>query len=127
MESNINNESQEPIPFNGHAGMAGVTSEVEPAPFMRAAASEIVSNGDDTVLRGKSKGRPHSKSEISKGGKMKKQNTMADYFLKILILGDTGVGKSSILSSYTDREFPKNIVGTAGIDHKVKDIMMKGK
>ena len=49
---------------------------------------------------------------------------MADYFLKILILGDTGVGKSSILSSYTDREFPKYIVGTAGIDHRVKDIMM---
>lgn len=52
---------------------------------------------------------------------------MADYFLKILILGNTGVGKSSILSCYTDREFPKNIVGTAGIDHRVKDIMMQGK
>jgi len=44
--------------------------------------------------------------------------------LKILILGDTGVGKSSMLSSYINREFPKNIIGTAGIDHRVKDIML---
>lgn len=64
----------------------------------------------------------HSKTEIKP--KKKRQKTMADYFLKILILGNTGVGKSSILSCYTDREFPKNIVGTAGIDHRVKDIMM---
>jgi GTPase SAR1 family protein len=66
--------------------------------------------------------RKHAKTE-----KRKKHFSTADYFLKILILGDTGVGKSSILSSYTDREFPKHIVGTAGIDHRVKDIMMKGK
>ena len=59
--------------------------------------------------------------------KKKRTKPMADYFLKILILGNTGVGKSSILSCYTDREFPKNIIGTAGIDHRVKDIMMQGK
>lgn len=52
---------------------------------------------------------------------------MADYIVKILIVGDTGVGKSSIISSFANREFPKNIIGTAGIDHCVKDIMMNGK
>ena len=31
------------------------------------------------------------------------------------------------MRSYTEREFPKHMVGTAGIDHKVKDIMTQGK
>lgn len=53
--------------------------------------------------------------------------TMADYFLKILVLGSMGVGKSSIISTYTNNEFPKNIVGTAGIDHYFKDTMLQGK
>ena len=45
-----------------------------------------------------------------------------DYFIKLLLLGDTGVGKSSLMTSYSDGEFASNIVGTMGIDHKVKTI-----
>lgn len=52
---------------------------------------------------------------------------MADLFVKILLLGDTGVGKSSLMASFADGEFPKNMVGTAGIDHKMKAIKHMGK
>ena len=45
-----------------------------------------------------------------------------DYFIKLLLLGDTGVGKSSLLMRYADGEFTPNLVGTAGIDHKIKNI-----
>ena len=37
------------------------------------------------------------------------------------------MGKSSLMSSYAEGEFPRNIVGTAGIDHKLKAINLKGK
>lgn len=47
---------------------------------------------------------------------------MSDYFIKLLLLGDTGVGKSSLIISYADGEFQQNMVGTMGIDHKVKTI-----
>ena len=43
------------------------------------------------------------------------------------MLGDTGVGKSSLMGSYADGEFPSNMVGTAGIDHKLKSIKQNGK
>ena len=42
-------------------------------------------------------------------------------------MGDTGVGKSSLMSAYADGYFPAYIVGTNGIDHKVKDIMLNEK
>jgi GTPase SAR1 family protein len=46
----------------------------------------------------------------------------ADYSIKLLMLGDTGVGKSSLMVSFSDGEFASNLVGTMGIDHKVKTI-----
>ena len=52
---------------------------------------------------------------------------MAEYIIKILVLGDTGVGKSSIISSYANQEFPKEIIGTAGIDCKIKNIILSNK
>ena len=52
---------------------------------------------------------------------------MADYFIKILVLGNTNVGKSSLVSSYTKHVFPKNLEGSCGSDFNVKDIMLQGK
>jgi Ras-related protein Rab-1A len=45
-----------------------------------------------------------------------------DYYIKLLLLGDTGVGKSSLLHRYADGEFKQNLIGTAGVDHKLKNI-----
>jgi GTPase SAR1 family protein len=45
-----------------------------------------------------------------------------DYYVKLLLLGDTGVGKSSLLMRYADGEFNQNLIGTAGVDHKMKNI-----
>lgn len=55
------------------------------------------------------------------------KNSSADLFIKILLLGDTGVGKSSLMAAYAEGEFPTNMVGTAGIDHKIKTIKHQGK
>jgi len=45
-----------------------------------------------------------------------------DYYVKLLLLGDTGVGKSSLLMRYADGEFNQHLIGTAGVDHKMKNI-----
>lgn len=44
--------------------------------------------------------------------------------IKLLLLGDQAVGKSSLMIRYTDDEFSLNIMGTAGLDLKRKSIVL---
>jgi small GTP-binding protein len=37
-----------------------------------------------------------------------------------MLLGDSGVGKSSILHRFSDGQFVSNLIGTAGIDFRNK-------
>ena len=46
----------------------------------------------------------------------------AKYIIKILTLGDTSVGKSSIVLRFTDEKFDDNQFSTIGIDFKTKFI-----
>jgi Ras-related protein Rab-18 len=43
-----------------------------------------------------------------------------DHVFKILLIGDAGVGKSSILLQFTDGYFNENLQSTIGVDFKVK-------
>lgn len=43
-----------------------------------------------------------------------------DHVFKILLIGDAGVGKSSILLQFTDGYFNDNLQSTIGVDFKVK-------
>ena len=49
--------------------------------------------------------------------------TKADFTIEIALLGDTGVGKSSLLYRYSDGIFKSELIGTAGVDHKQKNIV----
>lgn len=51
----------------------------------------------------------------------------ANYFIKLLLLGDTGVGKSSLMFRFSEGEFKSGLIGTAGVDYKMKNIEMGGK
>jgi len=55
------------------------------------------------------------------------QSVPYDYLFKLLIIGDAGVGKSSILLRFTDDSFDDYIQSTIGVDFKVKhlDVMDK--
>ena len=44
--------------------------------------------------------------------------------LKILILGDSSVGKTSLLLKYTDGYFPTIYVATIGVEYKIKKIVI---
>ena len=47
-----------------------------------------------------------------------------DYLVKILLIGDANVGKSSLMYRYTDDDFKPSLVGTAGIDYKMRNIIL---
>eukprot|EP00922_Rhytidocystis_sp_ex-Travisia-forbesii_P019959 GHVS01029451.1.p1 GENE.GHVS01029451.1~~GHVS01029451.1.p1 ORF type:complete len:209 (+),score=31.69 GHVS01029451.1:402-1028(+) len=50
-----------------------------------------------------------------------------DHLFKILIVGESGVGKSSILVRFTDDEFNEKQLSTIGVDFKVKYMFLGGK
>ncbi|EOD09575.1 Rab18, rab family GTPase [Emiliania huxleyi CCMP1516] len=50
-----------------------------------------------------------------------------DHIFKILLIGDAGVGKSSILLRFTDDAFEEHLASTIGVDFKVKTVHMRGK
>jgi len=48
-----------------------------------------------------------------------------DYLIKVLLLGDNSVGKSSILSRYVEDSFSSDIMSTIGVDFKVSQVIAK--
>jgi small GTP-binding protein len=50
-----------------------------------------------------------------------------DQEIKLLLLGDQAVGKTSLIVNYIDKAFYQNMIGTAGIDFKKKNIVVNEK
>lgn len=50
-----------------------------------------------------------------------------DHLFKLLLIGDAGVGKSSILLRFTDDTFDEHLHSTIGVDFKVKMRTIAGK
>ena len=51
---------------------------------------------------------------------MSKKNLNYDHFLKAVLVGNSGVGKSSFLTRFADDEFKENYFPTIGVDFKIK-------
>uniref|UniRef100_UPI003AAFE0C3 ras-related protein Rab-27B-like n=1 Tax=Centroberyx gerrardi TaxID=166262 RepID=UPI003AAFE0C3 len=49
-----------------------------------------------------------------------------DYLIKLLALGDSGVGKTTFLYRYTDNKFNRKFTTTVGIDFREKRVMYTG-
>lgn len=50
-----------------------------------------------------------------------------DYLFKIVLIGDSGVGKSNILSRFTRNEFSLDSKSTIGVEFATKTIQIEGK
>ena len=50
-----------------------------------------------------------------------------DYLFKVLLIGNSGVGKSSLLVRFTDDVFTDNFMPTIGVDFKIKTLTVDGK
>ena len=44
----------------------------------------------------------------------------------LIEVGDSGVGKSSIIMRYTENHFSENLLSTIGIDFRMKQVPMNG-
>ena len=51
----------------------------------------------------------------------------AEYMFKCVIIGDTGVGKSNLLSRFTKDEFTKDSKATIGVEFATRQIQHDGK
>tara|TARA_B100000674_G_C37978072_1_gene980502 strand:+ start:6982 stop:7599 length:618 start_codon:yes stop_codon:yes gene_type:complete len=50
-----------------------------------------------------------------------------DYLFKVILVGNSGVGKTSMLSRYVDKVFDSNFLMTIGVDFKVKKLELNCK
>ena len=50
-----------------------------------------------------------------------------DFLLKLLVLGDSGVGKTCLLLRFSDDSFTTSHLTTIGIDFKVKTVEVEGR
>jgi len=50
-----------------------------------------------------------------------------DYSFKIILIGDSGVGKSSIVNVYCDENFSDSLQSTIGVDFKIKTVDVNNK
>lgn len=50
-----------------------------------------------------------------------------DYLFKILLIGDSGVGKSSLMRKYINNEYNESYISTIGVDFSIKTLNIDNK
>ena len=55
------------------------------------------------------------------------ESSTADYIFKIVLTGDSGVGKSNLLSRFTRNEFSLESRSTIGVEFSTKEVQIDGK
>jgi len=54
-------------------------------------------------------------------------NPEYDYLFKLLLIGDSGVGKSCLLLRFADDTYTESYISTIGVDFKIRTIELNGK
>jgi len=50
-----------------------------------------------------------------------------DYLFKLLLIGDSGVGKSCLLLRFADHTYTESYISTIGVDFKIRTVELDGK
>ncbi|XP_044958998.1 GTP-binding protein ypt1-like [Hordeum vulgare subsp. vulgare] len=50
-----------------------------------------------------------------------------DYLLKLLLIGDSSIGKSCLLLRFADNSYGGNYINTTGVDFKIRTVELDGK
>uniref|UniRef100_A0A0K8RFM5 Putative gtpase rab1/ypt1 small g protein superfamily n=1 Tax=Ixodes ricinus TaxID=34613 RepID=A0A0K8RFM5_IXORI len=58
---------------------------------------------------------------------MSTMNPEYDYLFKLLLIGDSGVGKSCLLLRFADDTYTESYISTIGVDFKIRTIELEGK
>ena len=67
-----------------------------------------------------------SATEKCPNKKMTSHSKDYDHLFKLLIIGDSGVGKSSLLVRFADNSFSGNYITTIGVDFKIRTLDVNG-
>lgn len=51
----------------------------------------------------------------------------SDYLFKLLLIGDSGVGKSCLLLRFADDTYTESFISTIGVDFKIRTIELEGR
>jgi len=54
-------------------------------------------------------------------------NSEYDYLFKLLLIGDSGVGKSCLLLRFADDTYTESYISTIGVDFKIRTVELDGK
>jgi len=74
-----------------------------------------------------SKGKEKSRNYLNFFEDMSGTEVDYDFLFKILIVGESGVGKSCLLLRFADDTFTESFISTIGVDFKIKRITMNDK
>ena len=58
---------------------------------------------------------------------LERMNSEYDYLFKLLLIGDSGVGKSCLLLRFADDTYTESYISTIGVDFKIRTIELEGK
>jgi len=64
---------------------------------------------------------------VVNGAEMSLKEKDFDHFVKILLIGDSAVGKSCLLLRFYDNSYTPTFISTIGIDFKIRTIDLQGK
>uniref|UniRef100_A0A8H7NM21 Uncharacterized protein n=1 Tax=Bionectria ochroleuca TaxID=29856 RepID=A0A8H7NM21_BIOOC len=66
-------------------------------------------------------------SRCNLASKFSNHNILYDYLFKLLLIGDSGVGKSCLLLRFADDTYTESYISTIGVDFKIRTIELDGK
>ncbi|EGF78089.1 hypothetical protein BATDEDRAFT_90991 [Batrachochytrium dendrobatidis JAM81] len=71
--------------------------------------------------------QPSNDSHLSRPCHSSHFPCISDYLFKLLLIGDSGVGKSCLLLRFADDTYTESYISTIGVDFKIRTIELEGK
>eukprot|EP00499_Haloplacidia_sp_CaronLabIsolate_P015241 CAMPEP_0196781188 /NCGR_PEP_ID=MMETSP1104-20130614/9213_1 /TAXON_ID=33652 /ORGANISM="Cafeteria sp., Strain Caron Lab Isolate" /LENGTH=332 /DNA_ID=CAMNT_0042151409 /DNA_START=99 /DNA_END=1097 /DNA_ORIENTATION=+ len=94
-----------------------------------AAAEERMREEEEAKRRHRDKvpAKKPKKTRKKKEEPAEEEDRAFDHYVKILLLGDQAVGKTSLMLRWSENRFEPSLISTAGVDFKIKFIDVDGK